>query len=197
MFATLLSVALFILPAIQGVAAEFNIDTPDSITACKPIKFNWDDTKGAPYNLVIVESTAPCDDILVELGDHSGTSFTWDKVTIPASFIGKSITLSLEDSNGEEAWSGSIPYKGDGAGNACLSSSGAAGSADSATPGTTTIPYSKPASTPTPTTSAGAVPVGAANAGTDPLSSDAHSVRQTSGSVLLASAFVALLAFSL
>lgn len=85
MFATLLSVALFILLAIQSVTAEFAIDTPESITAvrrlqmmfqnvqqhwvdgflqCKPITFKWEDTKAAPYNLVIVESTDPCGDIL-------------------------------------------------------------------------------------------------------------------------------------
>jgi hypothetical protein len=75
-----------------------------------------------------------------------------------------------------------------------LASSASSSSSGSATPGTTTIPYT-PAST--PTTSSGAVPVGAANAGLDPLSSNAHTVRQTSGSVLLISAFAALLAFSL
>jgi hypothetical protein len=195
MFATLLSVALFSLLAIQGVTAQFNIETPTSITACKPITFSWDNTKAPPYNLVIVGSTEPCGDILADLGDHTGTSFTWNKVVLPASFIGKDVTLSLEDANGDEAWSGPIPYKADGAGNKCLSNSAAS------TPGATTIPPSTPTPTPTPspspTTSAGGVPVGAANAGLNPLSSGAHTVRQTSGSVLLVSAFAALLAFSL
>lgn len=72
---------------------------------------------------------------------------------MPASFIGKDVTLSLEDANGDEAWSGpvsvasktsfvalsdlvriQIPYKADGAGNKCLSNSAAS------TPGATTIP---------------------------------------------------------
>jgi len=189
MFATFLSVALFILPAIQGVTAEFSIATPTSITACQPATFTWEDTKAPPYNLVIVQSTEPCGDILADLGDHNTTSFTWSKVVLPASFIGKDITLSLEDAKGDEAWSGSILYKADGSGDSCLSNSGAAQS------GTTTIPYTTPTST--PSSSSGAVPVGAANAGIDPLSSGAYTVRQTSGPVLLFSAFTALLALSL
>jgi len=180
MIATLISFALFALPALAGT---FTIETPKNITSCAPATFKWSGGK-APYDLVIVASEAPCGDILADLGGGlKGTSMTWPKATVPASFIGKTLSLSLEDADGDEAWSGSIEYVG--ADTSCLTTT---------TPGTTTVP-STPQNPATP--SGGAVAAGAANVGNNPLSGGALTSRQTSSSVFVASAVAALVAFSL
>jgi len=195
MFATLFTITLVALPFISGVAADndFAVGAPKSISACKPASFSWEAAK-APYNLVLVESDKPCGDILAELGDHSGTTYTWNNVSLPSSYIGKQITLSIEDADGNEGWSDGFTYE------ACTTTSSSSSASTTLTPaaavgaGTTTIPYTPAAQT---TTSAGAVAVGAANAGANPLSNGAFSARQTSASVLVASVVAGLFAFSL
>ncbi|KAJ7928939.1 hypothetical protein B0H13DRAFT_1966883 [Mycena leptocephala] len=107
MFATFLTIALFAASAINGVSADdsddqFSVNTP-SITQCGEAKFSWEATKG-PYNLIIVKSTDPCGDIIKDLGDHNGTTLTWP-VTLPA---GGSYSLSIEDADGREGWSGAM-----------------------------------------------------------------------------------------
>jgi len=188
MFATLLSIALFALPALQGVNAEFSVATPKSLTACEPATFTWQKTKG-PYSLYIVQSSQPCGSILADLGDINGTEYNWTKAILPANMLGQRVTLSLEDANGDEAWSGGVTFS-NGTDISCL--------ATTSTPGTTTIP-ANPAATPSiKSTATGAVPVGAANSGNNPFaSSGALAARQISGSVFGAGALVALLAFAL
>jgi len=189
MFATLFSVALFALPAL----ADFTIQTPKDLEACTPAKFSWSGGK-APYDLVIVASDAPCGDILADLGGgHKGTSFTWSNVTLPDDMVGKNVSLSLQDADGDEAWSDGIPYTK--TATSCKSTT-----TTTTAPGTSTIPANAeatPASDPSTTTSGGAVAAGAANVGHNPLSGGALTSRQTSGSVLAVSALAALLAFSL
>jgi hypothetical protein len=188
MFATLFSVALFALPAL----ADFTIQTPKGLEACTPAKFSWSGGK-APYDLVIVASDAPCGDILADLGGgHKGTSFTWSNVTLPDDMVGKNVSLSLQDADGDEAWSDGIPYT--------KTATSCKNTTTTTAPGTSTIPANAeatPASDPSTTTSGGAVAAGAANVGHNPLSGGALTSRQTSGSVLAVSALAALLAFSL
>jgi len=196
MFTTLISIALFVLPVIKGVAAQndFAVGAPKSISSCQPATFTWQDDKSAPYNLVIVESTAPCGDILAELGDVNGTTYTWKSPSLPASYVGKNVTLSIEAANGDEGWSQSILYTNDGCTTTTTSTSA------TGTPGVTTIPAAnvEPSFPPVASTSGSpAIPVGAANAGEDPLSGGALSARQTSGSFLVAGVAAALIAYSL
>ncbi|KAJ6576593.1 hypothetical protein DFH09DRAFT_1149804 [Mycena vulgaris] len=101
MFATFLTLALFAAPALNGVAA-FNIETPD-LVQCGSAHISWDATKG-PYNLIVVSPSDPCGAVLADLGDHDSNSITW-KVDFPAN---KTLQFSLEDANGDEAWSGSM-----------------------------------------------------------------------------------------
>jgi len=187
MFATLLSIALFALPTL----ADFSIETPKDLQSCSPATFTWSGGQ-PPYDLVLVASEAPCGDILADLGGgHKTTTLKWAEVVLPQSMIGKDISLSLQDANGDEAWSGSIPYV-QGTDTSCLTA---------AKPGTSTI--SVPANavaTPAasqPTTSAPAVAAGAANVGHNPLDSGAFTSRQMSGSIFAASALTALLTFTL
>jgi len=191
MFSTLFSIALFVSLAIQGLTA-LTIDTP-ALTQCKDAKLTWSSSKG-PYNLIVVHSTDPCGDPIVDLGDHDGTSLTW-KVNITS---GTKVQLSLEDATGEEAWSGIITV-GKSDDDSCLSDDPKKPEPDSAPgPGTTLVVTPTtivPASG--PTTSSTPSAVGAAgNAGANPLSSGAANVRQASTPVLVLGALAAVLAVS-
>ncbi|CAK5268487.1 unnamed protein product [Mycena citricolor] len=99
MFATLVSLALIAAPAIRGVAADLSIATP-ALTQCGDAHISWTASNG-PYNLILVNSTDPCGEILSDLGDHAGTHITW-KVNYPAK---STLMLSLEDKDGNDVWS--------------------------------------------------------------------------------------------
>lgn len=103
MFSTLITVALFLAPAISGVVG-FNMATP-TLTQCQNSSITWDkSTGGAPYNLIVVPNSDPCGDAIADLGDHNGLSMTW-LAALPA---GMSLLFSLEDASGAEAWSGTM-----------------------------------------------------------------------------------------
>ncbi|KAG6883043.1 hypothetical protein C0992_009881, partial [Termitomyces sp. T32_za158] len=70
---------------------------------CQEAPISWAPTTG-PYNLIVVAAEDPCGDALFDLGDHDGTSIHWT-AALPA---GAQVQLSLEDSTGDEAWSGVI-----------------------------------------------------------------------------------------
>jgi len=198
MFATLVSVALFALPAF---ATTFSIETPSTLVACSSQTFKWSGGK-APYNLVIVESSDPCGDIIHQFADTNATSLTWDAVTIPAEYVGKKLSLSLEDADEDEAWSTSILYSS-GSDHTCLGGGPASHSypSSSVAPGTSTVPANVEA-TPLVTATAtadtgGATAAGAVgNAGALTGTNGAFSV-QMSTSALVAGAVVGIFALSL
>ncbi|KAI0250248.1 hypothetical protein BJV78DRAFT_600444 [Lactifluus subvellereus] len=101
MFATLIFATLLSFLTARAVAG-FNVVTP-KFTQCAPAHFNWDNTAG-PYNIIIANSSDPCGDSVADLGDHNDNSATWN-VTVPA---GWTVVISIEDSQGDEAWSGPI-----------------------------------------------------------------------------------------
>ncbi|KAF9007600.1 hypothetical protein BDQ17DRAFT_1237828 [Cyathus striatus] len=184
MFSTLLTVALFVAPAIQGVFAEFSISTPD-LVQCKSAKISWEETT-APYNLIVVSPEDPCGDALVDVGDFNKSSISWTP-NLPA---GTLVQLSLEDANGDEAWSGNITIAASDD-ESCLapefrsnstSSSAVSGSA-TVLSGTTYVSAA--------TASGSVAPVGAANAGTNPLSNSGVALRQLSTPVMALSAIAA------
>ncbi|KAJ6521310.1 hypothetical protein B0H19DRAFT_1204029 [Mycena capillaripes] len=86
MFATFLTLALFVASALNGVAADddFKVDTP-ALTQCQPAVFTWDATT-PPYNVILVRSDAPCGEIMQV-------------------FLSKRIT------NGNEGWSSGMLIK--------------------------------------------------------------------------------------
>jgi len=180
MFATLFSIALFALPAF---GSDFSIDTPKEIQSCAPVTFKWHGGKG-PYDLVIVASKAPCGDILADLGDgHQGTTLTWQKAILPENMFGQDVSLSLEDANGDEAWSASIPFvKGD---TSCMTNT---------SPETPPAPANVAATPSSSSSSGGGVVAGAA--ASDPYIGSALTSHKTSGS-LIVGALAALLVLSL
>ncbi|KAH9002917.1 hypothetical protein EDB86DRAFT_90132 [Lactarius hatsudake] len=99
---TLISVVLFFLLGTRAVHAKFSVQTP-MFTQCGLTQFSWDQTKG-PYNVIIVNQTDPCGEEVTDLGDHNSTSLSWN-VTLPSSW---NVMISIEDAEGEEAWSGPI-----------------------------------------------------------------------------------------
>ncbi|KIK10056.1 hypothetical protein K443DRAFT_670691 [Laccaria amethystina LaAM-08-1] len=189
MYSTLLTVALFIAPLIQGALADFAINSPD-LVQCKSSKISWSPTTG-PYNLIVVPGDQPCGDALVEIGDFDGTFTNW-VVALPA---GKQVVLSLVDAQDNEAWSKTITV-GASSDTSCLpaalkpagSSSTSQPASGSSTPGVAAAAASTP--------SQSVAPVGAANAGTNPFSNGA-TARQASTPVMVLVAFAAAIAMSL
>jgi hypothetical protein len=187
MFATFFTLALVIAPAIQGALAEFAISSP-ALTQCQDAKISWEKTKG-PYNLIIVKPDDPCGDAILDLGDHDGTVLNW-KVTLPA---GLKVQLSLEDADGDEAWSGPITV-GDSADASCVDPKLAKSDDTTSKPTTLVVPPTTAAAT----TSATVAPVGAANAGNSPFGSNGAATKRHISTPLMAlSALFAVIALAL
>ncbi|KLO12749.1 hypothetical protein SCHPADRAFT_853446 [Schizopora paradoxa] len=201
MFSTLLSATfIFAAAAIQGVSADFAISTP-SLVQCETAHVSWAKA-AAPYNLAVVHSNDPCGDVLLDLGDHNGTTMSW-VVNLP---VGTQVMFSLLDNGDDEAWSGNMTVT---AGNntSCLSGSSATTDVVSATlaTGTTDVAAATGAASgttlvvdnvPSATTGADGVatPVGAANAGELGNSSGALSSAVLSRSTAIFGSAVAIFA---
>ncbi|KAM6504463.1 hypothetical protein JOM56_001406 [Amanita muscaria] len=194
MYNTLFFAALFAATAVSGVFAAFSIDTP-TFTQCQPATLSWSQGQG-PYRLVIVDSKDPCGDVILDLGEFKETSISWT-VQLP---VHAAISLYIEDSGTQDAWSGSINVL--------------ASNDQTCIPASVRHHYNIPDSTPTPTPgSAGkagngtlvvtptfsvtpnhtpnATPIGAANAGTNPLENGAVSMRHVGTPLATIGAFVA------
>ncbi|KIL67522.1 hypothetical protein M378DRAFT_73290 [Amanita muscaria Koide BX008] len=213
MYNTLFFAALFAATAVSGVFAAFSIDTP-TFTQCQPATLSWSQGQG-PYRLVIVDSKDPCGDVILDLGEFKETSISWT-VQLP---VHAAISLYIEDSGTQDAWSGSINVL--------------ASNDQTCIPASVRHYYNIPDSTPTPTPgSAGkagngtyvhlfqslhstdffliiirlvvtptfsvspnhtpnATPIGAANAGTNPLENGAVSMRHVGTPLATIGAFVA------
>lgn len=201
MFSTLLKLAFLAAPAL----ADFAISQP-KFTQCKSADISWEKTNG-PYNLIIVNATNPCGDSVADLGDHDGTKISW-KVALPAGF---QVQLSLEDKNGDEAWSGTIEVE-DSDDTSCIPASLKVaipnGNGNPASvPPAGSVPPPTVVVTPTftvgvgasSTPGAGPSAVGAANAGVDPLGLDngAPSLRQASTPIMVLGAIAAVVVAAL
>ncbi|KAH7912800.1 hypothetical protein BJ138DRAFT_1003640 [Hygrophoropsis aurantiaca] len=178
MFATLFSVTLFVALAVQGVLADFEIYTP-TLTQCQQTQISWTQAT-APYNLVIVPGDDVCGDALEDLGSISALSLNYT-VNLAAGTV---VVLFVEDSAGDEAWSGEITI-GASSDSSCLSST-----SGTSTSGSASSPSASASGTPF-------APAGAANAGINPLSSGALSTRSLGLISMVGSAAAALVAFAM
>jgi len=188
MYSTLLTVALFFATALQGAVADFAVNNPDFVQ-CGPAKISWAQTGNPPYSVTIVDAQDPCGTPLADLGDLNDTFVSWTNNVLPA---GKQVEVSVEDSEGNEAWSGPLTV-GQGASASCL----AVSSASNASGSTVVI---KPAATSSPSTSSpseSVVPIGAANAGTNPFSNSAPNTRQLNTPVMIFSVLTAAVVLTL
>ncbi|KZT73013.1 hypothetical protein DAEQUDRAFT_722110 [Daedalea quercina L-15889] len=199
MFATLVSVALFSGFAIKGARADFQVDTP-TLVQCSPANISWTDTGASPYNVIVVPSDDVCGDELADLGDFTSTITSWT-VDLAA---GQNVTFSVQDNNGDEAWSGSmtIGYSDD---SSCLSAvsgsssvvgivgTGVATSVATATALPTTAAATGSGvvnNAPAASTSSGAQVVGAASSGDG--TSAGFTMHQLNAPVMILSALAAL-----
>ncbi|KAG2096107.1 uncharacterized protein F5147DRAFT_747638 [Suillus discolor] len=183
MFATLFSVTLFVVLAIQGVFADLTIDTP-SLTQCGSVQITWT-ASSPPYSLLVAPADDLCGEALVDLGQQAGLSYQWN-VALAA---GTAAVLFIEDFQGNEAWSGTMTV-GASSDSSCLTSttshnasavSGTLPTTPAAAAESTTSPYS---------------PAGAANAGLAP-SGGALSIRPLSALTSVGSGLLALFALVL
>ncbi|KAG6813939.1 hypothetical protein H0H92_005193 [Tricholoma furcatifolium] len=194
MFSTLFTIALLASSAL----AEFSISTP-TFVQCQSAAISWT-ASTAPYNLIVVAADDQCGDALADLGDHSSTSIHWN-VTLPAGAV---VTLSLEDADGNEAWSGDITV-GSSDDTSCLDSAILAAVSSDSAYASSTASSTKAATTlvvtPTTTVNAAAatsdVPSAVGAAASEPLlGNGALSARQGTP-ILVLGALAAVLAFSL
>ncbi|KAI0719321.1 hypothetical protein C8T65DRAFT_636324 [Cerioporus squamosus] len=201
MYSTLLSVALFSTLAIQGALADFTVNTVE-ITQCEPVQLTWADTGSKSYNVALVSSANPCDDVIAEYGDHTTNHIT----VTPAIAAGQKVMVSVLGDD-DEGWSGEITVK-EGKDTSCLpksssaSSSAAASSTSAVASASGTTLVVNPAAAPTsassapaaPSSSDGATVVGAAGAGA--LGNGAFASVQFSASTLALSAIAAVAALA-
>ncbi|KIK62986.1 hypothetical protein GYMLUDRAFT_41287 [Collybiopsis luxurians FD-317 M1] len=201
MFATLVSVALFAAAAISGAAAQqLSISTPQ-FTTCQPAEITWSATQG-PYNLIMTAPDDPCTAV-VDLGDQDGTSVSWTP-NVPA---GTQLELSLIDSTGEEAWSGTITVA-QGSDTSCVNADAVASASSSASSGSsessvsvtgTTLVVTGSATTQTASASSStnAGPLGAVG-NNGPLEASGNgAMTHASAPIMILSAVAGILAFSL
>ncbi|KAI0734320.1 hypothetical protein C8Q72DRAFT_987358 [Fomitopsis betulina] len=193
MFATLVSVALFSGLAIKGVRADFTVDTP-ALVQCQTATLSWTDTSAPPYNVIVVPSDDVCGEELADLGDFTGLTANWT-VSVAA---GQNVTFSVQDANGDEAWSGSatIATSDD---SSCLSATSGASSvvANVATTAAVTTHHTTTAkasasgivNNASPSSSSGAQVVGGASEGE---SSAGFTMHQLNAPVMILSALAAL-----
>jgi len=181
MFSTLLTVALFAPLALKGVNAEFACSTPE-LTQCQEGKITWEPTTG-PYHVYVVDPADPCGEEIAHLTDTDNTWYPF-QVPFPA---GMNVQFYIEDSTGDEAWSGSITV-GESSDSSCIlpelaGGEGAGGSAPTPTQATTA--RSSP--------SQSVAPVGAANAGNNPLSGAASPARKVNTLLMAFGVFAAFI----
>ncbi|THH30027.1 hypothetical protein EUX98_g4179 [Antrodiella citrinella] len=171
MYSTLVSVALFAAAFVGSVNAvnDLGLSQPAQLVQCQPVTLTWNKAT-APYDLVVVPSSDPCNTVLVDLGaNHTTTSYTWN-TNVKA---GTQVDISLLDADGKEGWTGSITVKASND-SSCLAASQTQNSTSSAAGHGTTLVVPPSGANPTvainppSTTDSGAVPVGAANAGLNP-----------------------------
>jgi hypothetical protein len=202
MFATLVTVTLFAAAAFNGVAAQsdLTIDTPQEVTTCEPVTFNWTGGSG-PFDLIAVSPSDPCGTPVVDFGALNNNSLTW----IPNLPAGTQLELSLEDANENVAWSGTFTIA-QGSDTSCISgaassssaASSAAASSSVAVTGTTmVITGSAPTQPASASSSAPAGPLGAVG-NNGPLEASSNgAMTHATAPIMLLSAIAGLLAFSL
>ncbi|TFK92659.1 hypothetical protein K466DRAFT_581687 [Polyporus arcularius HHB13444] len=165
MYSTLVSVALFSTLAIQGALADFAVNTVD-LVQCEPVQLTWDNVGSKSYNVALVSSANPCDDVLAEYGDHSVNHIT----VTPALKAGEKVLISVLGDN-EDGWSGEITVK-QGKDDSCLPAAlrVASSSSSSAAPSTSSTAAAASVSGTTLVVNPAAGPTGAGSAPAAPSS---------------------------
>jgi len=92
--------AVATLVSLVPSIAALTVNTPTNVVQCQPIQFTWSDGT-APYFFSIIPGGQPTAPAVKSFPTQSGKSLTW-KVDVG---FGTSLTLSLKDSQGTQAYS--------------------------------------------------------------------------------------------
>ncbi|KAH9823551.1 secreted protein [Melampsora americana] len=128
--------------AIAGATAQsVMVNTPTSVVQCLPVQLSWSGGQ-PPYFLSLIPGGQPSGTPLEDLGQQTGTSYSW-KADLPAN---TAVTVQIRDSTGVLNYSDQFTVQKAPSGVTCGSSG------------------STPASTATPSTSTGAASTPSKNA---------------------------------
>ncbi|PBK75634.1 hypothetical protein ARMSODRAFT_970239 [Armillaria solidipes] len=122
--------AVFALVGSALAQGDLTINTPAGLTQCLPTLLSWSGGTG-PYFLTITAGTDPNGNPVADLGQQSGTSFTWT-VTFPQ---GTGLVFNIRDQTG--AVKQTAPVTVQTGGSTDCTSSTAAGSSTSGSTGST------------------------------------------------------------
>jgi len=139
MFSSLFTATLFASVAVHSALAALAVNSPE-LKQCQPATVNWEYTSGDKFTLLAVPAGSPCDDAIVDLGDHESGSFDWAKVNVAK---GTQVILSVTNKAGEEVWSSPITV-GDSDDASCLTGGSPAPAAAAATPAKSTTSSNTP-----------------------------------------------------
>ncbi|KAK0193764.1 hypothetical protein F5146DRAFT_998294 [Armillaria mellea] len=172
--------SLFSLSAVCALVGsalaqgDLTINTPAGLTQCLPTLLSWTGGTG-PYFLTVTSGTDPNGNPIANLGEQSGTSFTWT-VTFPQ---GTGLVFNIRDQTG--AVKQTAPVTVQTGGSTDCTSSSASGSSTSGATGSSTAGATTTAATTTggATTSA-TTPAGSTTRTTAAGSSGASTSRASS-----------------
>ncbi|ORY34067.1 hypothetical protein BCR39DRAFT_463001 [Naematelia encephala] len=99
-------VALAAVGLVGTAVHGLTVSSPASLTQCQPAALSWSDGT-APYYVDILPGGQPSATALENLGEQSGTSYTWT-VNIAA---GTSITVRVTDSTGVINYSSAVTIR--------------------------------------------------------------------------------------
>ncbi|KAK0235888.1 hypothetical protein EDD85DRAFT_1009501 [Armillaria nabsnona] len=157
--------AVFALVGSALAQGDLTINTPSGLTQCLPTLLSWTGGTG-PYFLTVTAGTDPNGNPIADLGEQTGTSFTWD-VTFPQ---GTGLVFNIRDQTG--AVKQTAPVTVQTGGSTDCTSSTAGGSSTSGSTGST----SGGAASTTAATSTG----GATTSATTPAGSTTRTTAATS-----------------
>ncbi|KAK0500489.1 hypothetical protein EDD18DRAFT_1102588 [Armillaria luteobubalina] len=129
--------SLFSLSAVCALVGsvlaqgDLTINTPSGLTQCLPTLLSWSGGTG-PYFLTVTSGTDPNGNPIANLGEQSGTSFTWT-VTFPQ---GTGLVFNIRDQTGSVKQTAPVTVQT--GGSTDCASSAASGSATSGASGSTT-----------------------------------------------------------
>lgn len=208
--------------AIAGASAQaVMVNTPTSVVQCLPVQLSWSGGQ-PPYFLSLIPGGQPTGTPLEDLGQQTGTSFSW-KADIAAN---TDVTVQIRDSTGVLNYSDKFTVQKAPAGVTCNASGGSgtgtatppvstgtssASPKNGSSPTTSTTPTtgstngsttgstsnttsSTPKTGTTPTTSSGSTPVSGTNSSGSSASTDAKSDASRSTAGLMAVAVAAAVA---
>ncbi|KAI0279740.1 hypothetical protein BGY98DRAFT_967186 [Russula aff. rugulosa BPL654] len=107
-----IALAIFI-PAVSALT----VNTPMSPVACQPLQITWSpEGSSAPYYLSLIPAGQPSASALKQFPPQQGTSYTWEKVSLP---VGTGFTVAMKDGNGQQVYSAPATVQ-DGGDSSCV-----------------------------------------------------------------------------